>query len=72
MGFYRSYEEICNHFGRKIMKRAIAGAMRRMNERQLIQKHSDWDSRKYTITKLGLRAVQEFKTRVFQAFNIAA
>lgn len=72
IGTYKSYQDICDHFRSKLMKRAIAGAMRKMKERQLIQKHPDWQKREYTITKLGVRAVQDFKGRLYQSVNQAA
>lgn len=68
-GFYKTYEEVCDHFGRRFMKRAIAGAIRKLKEKQMIQKHVMSDKREYTITKMGIRAIQSFKTRVFQSFN---
>lgn len=68
-GQYLSLEEMKNYFLGNMPGTKIAVSLRRLIDSQMMRKNTDWEHKEYTITKLGIRTVHEFRDRVLKSFN---
>lgn len=66
---YIKKETIVTYFSSLISGLKMTSTMKFLAENQLIQKHVDWRKKEYTITKLGIQTVHQFRDRVLKSFN---
>jgi len=66
---YVNREEISNYFVGLIVEKRIISNIKYLSDNFYIQKHFDWRKKEYTITKLGIRTVHQFRDRVLKSFN---
>lgn len=66
---YISYARIKNVFLGSISSRKLSSSVASLLKSMLIQKHVDWRRKDYTITKMGIRKIHEFRDKVLKSFN---
>lgn len=66
---YLSRESIGNFFTNQMGSPKMGAIIKFLSDKFFIQKHVDWRKKEYTITKLGIRTVHQFRDRVLKSFN---
>lgn len=66
---YVSHAKLSNTFLGSISGKKLSTAEKDLMKKLMIQKHVDWRKKEYTITKLGIRTVHQFRDRVLKSFN---
>lgn len=68
-GKYVELEEIWEYFSGEIGQRKLSFGVNVLMKEFLIQKYYDFSSKKYTITKSGVRLINEFQNRILKSSN---
>lgn len=66
---YAPVEDIIYYFNGFVSKTKVASAIKELLRLSMIQKTFDWRKKEYTITKVGIRTVHQFRDRVLKSFN---
>jgi len=66
---YIKKETMVAYFNGLIGGQKALAAIKFLVDKKFIQKHVDWRQKEYTITKLGIRTVHQFRDRVLKSFN---
>lgn len=66
---YNSIDDVEYFFEGFLSKTKIREGLKKLIELNMIQKTFDWRKKEYTITKVGIRTVNQFRDRVFKSYN---
>jgi hypothetical protein len=66
---YISHSKLASVFLGSISGKKLSISEKDLLKKMMIQKHVDWRKNEFTITKLGIRTIHQFRDRVLQSFN---